>query len=204
MMLGRPFLGRGMTMRGPSFLRRGRGRIVGALQCRGRRGAMLEDWVVLCSNSMLSSIFTNETSACSSDLSSLGFSSNDIFTIISAVQVYYPTARSLVCLQNSTSHNLCIADAFDALATARSGVGTLSENNPMSTVSNGIGANVSASVIPQPLICANCTKAARYDFLQERYGWYDTVDCCGNCEGIGACELEQQRRDGQLARQVAR
>ncbi|KZV69901.1 hypothetical protein PENSPDRAFT_607939 [Peniophora sp. CONT] len=110
-----------------------------------------------CTNSTLSSIITNVTNGCSSDLSSLGFSSDDTSTVISAVQAYYPTARSLVCLQNSTSHNLCITDA---LTTAQSGVGTLSENNLMSIVSNVIGGNVNASVIPQSLICSDCTKAA--------------------------------------------
>ena len=52
-----------------------------------------------CSNSTLSSIITNVTNGCSSDLSSFGFSSDDTQTVISAVQAYYPTVRSLVCLK---------------------------------------------------------------------------------------------------------
>ncbi|KZV63822.1 hypothetical protein PENSPDRAFT_557079, partial [Peniophora sp. CONT] len=48
----------------------------------------------------------------------------------------------------------------DVLTTAQSGISTPSENNFMSIVSNVIGDNVNASIVPQPLICSDCTKAA--------------------------------------------
>ena len=60
-------------------------------------------------------------------------------------------------LRSSTSNNLCITDA---LTTVQSGVGTLSENNLVNIVSNVIGGNVNSSVVPQSLLCSDCTKAA--------------------------------------------
>lgn len=112
-----------------------------------------------CSNSTLSSIVTNITTGCSSDLSGLGFSTDDTQVVISAVQQYYPTVRSLVCLQNSTSHNLCITDA---LTTVQSSLGTtLSENGLESLVTGFVSGSTNlSSALPPSLICSDCTKAA--------------------------------------------
>ncbi|KZV63819.1 hypothetical protein PENSPDRAFT_589280, partial [Peniophora sp. CONT] len=109
-------------------------------------GLCLQD---ACSNSTLSPLITNVTNGCSGDLDSLGFSSEDAFTVISSVQAYYPTARSLVCLQKCvTTLNILL---FVLILTIR---------NLMTIVSNVMGGNVNASVIPQFLICLDCTKAA--------------------------------------------
>ena len=52
---------------------------------------------------------------------------------------------------------MCVTDA---LTTVQSSVGTLSENNLMTVVTNLIGGNVNSSILPQSLICSACTQAA--------------------------------------------
>ncbi|KAI0029660.1 hypothetical protein K488DRAFT_72805 [Vararia minispora EC-137] len=110
-----------------------------------------------CSNQTLANIVSNITSGCSSDLSSLGFSSSSTSTVVSDVQQFYPTVREIVCLKNTTSNNLC---ATDLLTDVQNSVGTLSQNNLQQIVVSIIGGSQTLESVLNSASCSDCFKAA--------------------------------------------
>jgi len=109
-----------------------------------------------CTNQTLANLVNNITSGCSSDLASLGFTSDVTPSVVASVQEFFPSFREIVCLKNSTSGNLCFADALN---TVQNKVGTLSENNLPKVIGNlmsGTGVN---DLLNSGLICSDCGKA---------------------------------------------
>ncbi|KAE9411339.1 hypothetical protein BT96DRAFT_1028684 [Gymnopus androsaceus JB14] len=60
--------------------------------------------VPACSNATLAAVVTNLTAACSAELSSFGFTSENTATLISTVQEAYPTVRNVMCLEDGSTN----------------------------------------------------------------------------------------------------
>jgi len=117
-----------------------------------------------CTNETLAAVVGNLTSGCSSELSSLGFSSSDSGELTSIVQMVYPTARKVACLADSSNSNsLCVTET---LTNIQPYTGTLSLSNIGSIISEISGGSVPH--LPNNVTCTNCTKAA-YDIISQAY-----------------------------------
>jgi len=110
-----------------------------------------------CTNSTLASVVTNVTSGCSSDLSSLNLSTSDVNELISVVQEAYPTARQVVCLDDtSDSNTLCVTET---LYDIQNQTGTLTTANIESLALQIVGGAL-PSFLTSNVTCTNCTQAA--------------------------------------------
>lgn len=56
-----------------------------------------------CSNETLAAVVQNITTGCSTELAATGFTADLTSSVTSAVQVYYPTVRKVVCLKEYVS-----------------------------------------------------------------------------------------------------
>jgi hypothetical protein len=104
----------------------------------------------LCSNSTLSSVVTNLTSACSSDVQQLGITLPS--NLVQLVQQYYPTVIDAACLKLSSNNTFC---ATQLLTNLQSVIGTISSSNIVSLLPSIVSGGKS---IPSSVTCNDCTK----------------------------------------------
>jgi len=108
-----------------------------------------------CTNDTLQAVVTNITSGCSSDLASLGLTTNDTSSVIATVQAAYPTVRQVACLKDTSANTLCVTEELTDIQSATT---TLSINNIIGLITQVMsGATIN---IPQSVTCSNCSKAA--------------------------------------------
>jgi len=94
------------------------------------------------------------TQGCSSDL---GISSSNVQNITTSVQRYYPIARQIVCLNDTSDNQLC---AVDQLYSIQNSSGTIGIDKFFSLVPQVITAGLPVGNQPQNISCNNCTKEA--------------------------------------------
>ncbi|KZT43480.1 hypothetical protein SISSUDRAFT_1029672 [Sistotremastrum suecicum HHB10207 ss-3] len=108
-----------------------------------------------CDNSTLSALTTNITTGCSSDLSRIDVSVDNVNEIITIVQEVYPTLRDILCLQDTSKNESCVnetlSDIQSAIGQPLSINAIIDFNTTLASISN-----------PQALICTDCVQAA-YD-----------------------------------------
>ncbi|KAG1816105.1 uncharacterized protein BJ212DRAFT_211950 [Suillus subaureus] len=107
-----------------------------------------------CSNSTLQTIVTDIISGCSTELSSLGVTTNST-AIVTSIQAAYPTVRQLMCLKDTSTSTLCVPEL---LTNTQSSTTTLSLNNMVALVTKLVSGQNTG--IPSSAACTNCTKAA--------------------------------------------
>jgi len=108
--------------------------------------------VAPCTNDIIAAVVTNITSGCSTELNRInGFASFPVNRIIQAAQTAYPTARSLLCLQDSSANQLCVTQT---LTNVESLLGTLSLNN----FNNVISTIRTLDSVPANITCTDCIK----------------------------------------------
>ncbi|KAI0253988.1 hypothetical protein BJV78DRAFT_1187757 [Lactifluus subvellereus] len=107
-----------------------------------------------CSNQTLSTVVFNITQGCSSDL---GISSSNVLNITTSVEQFYPTARQILCLNDTSDKQLC---AVDQLYSIQNSTGTITVDNFLSLVPQIITAGLPVGDQPQNMSCNNCTKEA--------------------------------------------
>lgn len=108
-----------------------------------------------CSNSTLQTVVTDIISGCSTDLSSLGVATTNSTAIVASIQAIYPTARQLVCLNDTSTNTLCVPELLTNIQSATT---TLSLDNIVALVTKLVSGQ--STGIPSSAICTNCTKAA--------------------------------------------
>ncbi|KAJ7091264.1 hypothetical protein C8R44DRAFT_891661 [Mycena epipterygia] len=116
----------------------------------------INNWLSgLCStgNDTLAAVVANVTTGCSSDLSGVGASVPATLTQI--VQEVYPTVRSVVCLKDDASNQLCVTETLNNLEAL---VGKLDLSNL--DVNTLVGEFQKVVTGAANLACTNCTKAA--------------------------------------------
>jgi len=102
-----------------------------------------------CSNATLAAIVQNVTTGCATDLSSLGFTSDQPTQITSLVEQYYPTLRQVVCLKDGNTN--CITQT---LTNIQNVLGPLNMSSVASyTTGTGLS-NFTANIT-----CTDCIKA---------------------------------------------
>ncbi|KAF9474545.1 hypothetical protein BDN70DRAFT_866068 [Pholiota conissans] len=102
-----------------------------------------------CSNDTLAAVVQNVTTGCSTELSSLGLTSDISSSITPLVQQYYPTVRKVVCLKDGSTN--CVTQTLTNIQNA---VGNLSISNIAQIIANP------PSTIPANVSCTDCIKAA--------------------------------------------
>ncbi|KAH7913919.1 hypothetical protein BJ138DRAFT_1001353 [Hygrophoropsis aurantiaca] len=108
-----------------------------------------------CTNQTLSDVVTNITTACSTELQSIGASTTNTGALISAVQQAYPTVRQIACLKDTSTSTLCLTETLTGIQSATT---TLSLTNIVGLITKVMsGQTVS---IPQNVTCSDCSKAA--------------------------------------------
>jgi len=110
-----------------------------------------------CSNATLASIVQNVTTGCASDLTAAGLASSDDSAISSAIQLYYPTFRKIVCLKDGSTN--CITETLTNIQNALGA--PLSLNTVISFVSDP----TTMLLTNKTLTCTDCVKAA-YNVLK--------------------------------------
>ncbi|KAG1890233.1 hypothetical protein F4604DRAFT_653874 [Suillus subluteus] len=113
-----------------------------------------------CSNSTLQTVVTDLVSGCSTELSSLGVTTNST-DIVTSIQAAYPTVRQLMCLKDTSTSTLCVPEL---LTSAQSATTTISLNNIVALVTKLVSGQ--STGIPSSATCTNCTKAA-YTILSQ-------------------------------------
>ncbi|KAJ7783304.1 hypothetical protein B0H16DRAFT_1496272 [Mycena metata] len=104
----------------------------------------------ICSNDTLAAVVANVTTGCASDLGSSVSS-----TVTQIVQEVYPTVRSIMCLKDDSSSQLCVTEALNNIETI---VGKLSFSDfNIATAFTDFGKIVTGAA---NLACTNCVKAA--------------------------------------------
>jgi len=108
-----------------------------------------------CSNETLTTLVTNVTSGCGTELTSLvGTSTPSQLTSI--VQEAYPTVRQMVCLEdNSNNDELCVTET---LTNIQATTGTLTLSSVSALFSSLLGGG--SLSLPSNTTCTSCTKAA--------------------------------------------
>ncbi|KAI6135696.1 hypothetical protein EDD17DRAFT_1748597 [Pisolithus thermaeus] len=107
-----------------------------------------------CSNSSLEAVFTNLTSGCSSELASLGLTTNGSTNLTTYLVEAYPTLRQIGCLNDTSANELCVTEELTGVQNV---TGTLTINNFITVAGQLIS---DSSSIPQSVTCSNCSKAA--------------------------------------------
>ncbi|KAI6121450.1 hypothetical protein F5141DRAFT_1186672 [Pisolithus sp. B1] len=79
-----------------------------------------------CSNSSLEAVFTNLTSGCSSELASLGLTTNGSTNLTTYLVEAYPTLRQIGCLNDTSANELCVTEELTGVQNV---TGTLTINN---------------------------------------------------------------------------
>jgi hypothetical protein len=116
-----------------------------------------------CTNATLQAVVMNITSGCSSDLASLGLTTNDTSSLVTTVQVAYPTVRQIACLKDTSANSLCVTEELTVIQSATT---TLSIDNVIGLITQAMsGATIN---IPQNVTCSNCSKAA-YDIVAQSF-----------------------------------
>ncbi|KAH9978545.1 hypothetical protein BGW80DRAFT_1557235 [Lactifluus volemus] len=87
----------------------------------------------------------------------LGISSANVSSIIPQVQRLYPIARQIVCLNDTSDHQLC---AVDQLYDIQNKSGTVSVDSLIPILPQLLTAGLPVYGLPQNLSCTNCTKEA--------------------------------------------
>jgi hypothetical protein len=105
-----------------------------------------------CSNETLANVVTNITSGCASDFNVAGGVPE---TVTQIVQEVYPTARSIACLKDVPTNQLCVSETLTSLETL---VGKLSFSDL--NVASAFGDFQKILVGAKNLACTGCTKAA--------------------------------------------
>jgi len=106
-----------------------------------------------CSNDTLAAIVANVTTGCASDISGVG--AGVPATLTQVVQEVYPTVRSVVCLKDDASNQLCVTETLNNLQDI---VGKLDLSDlDFSTLVGDFQKVVTGAA---NLACTNCTKAA--------------------------------------------
>ncbi|TCD60966.1 hypothetical protein EIP91_009247 [Steccherinum ochraceum] len=116
-----------------------------------------------CTNDTLSSVVSNITTGCQSDLSGLGsLSPQEIEQVVVSA---YPAVRQVACLTDSNNNNgLCVTETLTAV---QSSTGTtLSTNGVMQLVQQIMGGQVPN--LPSSVLCTDCTKAA-FNIINTQY-----------------------------------
>jgi hypothetical protein len=107
-----------------------------------------------CSNDTLAAVVANVTTGCASDFGTDGASGVGE-TVTQLVQEIYPTARSIMCLQDNTDNQLCVTETLQNLQDI---VGKLSFSDL--NLSTAFGDFSKILVGAKNLACTGCTKAA--------------------------------------------
>ncbi|KAG2132662.1 hypothetical protein BD769DRAFT_1627631 [Suillus cothurnatus] len=107
-----------------------------------------------CSNSTLQTVVTDIVSGCSTELSSLGVTTNST-AIVTSIQAAYPTVRQLMCLNDTSTKTLCVPEVLTDIQSATT---TVSLNNIVALLTKLMSGQ--STGIPSSALCTNCTKAA--------------------------------------------
>lgn len=107
-----------------------------------------------CSNSTLQTVVTDIVSGCSTELSSLGVTTNST-AIVTSIQATYPTVRQLMCLNDTSTKTLCVPEVLTDIQSATT---TVSLNNIVALLTKLMSGQ--STGIPSSALCTNCTKAA--------------------------------------------
>jgi len=105
-----------------------------------------------CSNDTLATVVTNITTGCQSDFGAAGGVPE---TVTQIVQEVYPTARSIMCLKDDSTNQLCVTETLNNLQDL---VGTLSFSD--FNIATAFGDFQKILVGAKNLACTGCTKAA--------------------------------------------
>lgn len=104
-----------------------------------------------CSNATIAAIVQNVTTGCTSDLSSLGFTSSDTSQVTNLVEQFYPTVRQVVCLKDGSTN--CITQTLTNIQNVTDSF------NLTSIASLTTGAGITLPNVPTNVTCTNCIKA---------------------------------------------
>jgi len=107
-----------------------------------------------CSNDTLAAVVTNITSGCASDFG-IAAAGGVPETVTQIVQEVYPTARSIMCLQDDTTQQLCVTETLNNVQ-AIVGKLSFSDLNVATAFSDFQNILVGA----KNLACTGCTNAA--------------------------------------------
>jgi len=140
-----------------------------------------------CSNATLQAVVANITTGCSSDLASLGLSTNDPTTLATTVEAAYPTVRQVACLKDTSANTLCVTEV---LTDIQSSTTTLSINGIASLITQAMSGTTID--LPQNTTCSNCSKAA-YTIVAQGYPTLQTTD-----EATIQSECGASFTDGQM------
>lgn len=114
-----------------------------------------------CNNDTLSTIVTNITQGCATDLQPLGFDPSAGPSVVSDVQQWYPTVRQVACLKDGSANQLCVTQTLTNL---QSSTGTLSISGIIALVPNLLGGGFAN--IPKNETCTNCLKES-YNLISQ-------------------------------------
>ncbi|KAF7361789.1 hypothetical protein MVEN_00523100 [Mycena venus] len=105
-----------------------------------------------CSNDTLATVVNNITTGCQKDF---GLSGGVPDTVVQIVQEVYPTARSIMCLKDDSTNQLCVTETLTNLQDI---VGKLSFSD--FNIATAFGDFQKILVGAKNLACTGCTKAA--------------------------------------------
>jgi hypothetical protein len=108
-----------------------------------------------CTNATLQAVVTNITTGCSSDLASIGLNTTDPTAVATTVETYYPAARQIACLKDTSANSLCVTELLTDIQSATT---TLSLSNIVGLITEAISGTTVG--IPQNVTCSNCSQAA--------------------------------------------
>ncbi|KAJ7647209.1 hypothetical protein FB45DRAFT_892754 [Roridomyces roridus] len=108
-----------------------------------------------CSNDTLASIVSNITTGCASDFGDSDGSSSVPATVTQILQEAYPTVRSVLCLKDDSTNQLCVTETLNNLETV---IGKLSFSDLSLSVLTGDFQKLVTGAAN--LACTDCTKAA--------------------------------------------
>jgi len=108
-----------------------------------------------CDNSTVTSLATNVTTGCKTDIAKAGLSQSVLDALPGYVTQYYPVAREAVCLRDSTANNtLCVTSTLRTIESALNAPLTI--NNVISNVASLLG----NSTLEKAVVCSPCAQGA--------------------------------------------
>ncbi|KAI0051804.1 hypothetical protein FA95DRAFT_1554064 [Auriscalpium vulgare] len=147
-----------------------------------------------CANSSLSTILTNITQGCATDLSVVGFSQGSLPALIASVEEYYPLAREIACLKDNSANQLCVTEELTDVQTSTGS--TLSVNGITSLVPQLLSGGFSSLNLTQSQTCNGCTKTA-FNLIGQTYpGIFDSDDNTTISNACGADFLNGAQPSG--------
>ncbi|KAJ8522458.1 hypothetical protein ONZ45_g927 [Pleurotus djamor] len=113
-----------------------------------------------CSNATLEATTRSVIQGCSTDLTSIGLGTDEssISSVVSQIQLYYPTVRKIACLKNSNT--FCVTEL---LTEVQNTYGPLTINNLPNLL-----ASISPTQLPTNITCSSCSKEA-YNIIKQDF-----------------------------------